>query len=457
MKKSLISKISVFLIFTTVMGNQPSQQNQTTNRPVRRPPPNQPQVPRKPIQQPQIPIKNPVLNNQNLLNQVAQPMVFVPPPTKMVATIMERPQSTKNIIKGADIMNINQKVEQYRETQRNEEQEFLKNLEKQKTQFYEKQKTMDDTFQEELKEFEMKYNPFRILHLDYSATEDDVKKAYRKFSLKYHPDKPGGNAKKFMMVSQAYVYLMQKIKEMAGNKSHHELRNEAKNYFEEMEQKRQEIRQSTKGNEIEYSSDRMEVGEKNFNVDRFNEIFEKNKMPSQWDRGYGDWGEDDADEQIVFNKKFSLDLFNSTFDEHKKNRVEKKPERQLMVIDEPQPQLLSNLGFEELGQGDINDFTNERVNMGMQFTDYKMAYTKANVLEYDEKFNRGDYKNIDHLVKERTSANFELTHEDKARLQKREMLMKQQEEERIQNMISFDRMAEQYSQRANQYFIKNKK
>ena len=85
-------------------------------------------------------------------------------------------------------------------------------LEKQKESFYQKQKSKQSQFDKELEEFEMKYNPFRILHLDYNATEDDVKKAYRRFSLKYHPDKPGGNAKKFMMITQAYVYLLQKIK-----------------------------------------------------------------------------------------------------------------------------------------------------------------------------------------------------------------------------------------------------
>jgi len=368
---------------------------------------------------------------------------------------MERPQSTKGSLKGVDIMNINQRMEEFKETQKNEEQRFLRDLEKQKEQFYEKQKSKESTFQDELKDFELKYNPFRILHLDYTANEDDVKKAYKKFALKYHPDKPGGNAKKFMMVSQAYVYLMTKIKEMSGNKSHHEMQKEAKQYFEEMEQRRQEHKQNN--NEIE-NGDRMELGEKNFNVDKFNQIFEQNKMPSQWDRGYGgEWGDDsDHEDQVVFNKKFSLDLFNSTFDDLKKTKIEKKPERALIVIDEPQPQLLSNLQFEELGQSEINDFTNERVNMGMQFTDYKAAYTRNNVLEYDEKFNRGDYKNIDHLVRERTNTNFELTQEDKARLQRREMMQKQQEEERIQNMMAFDRMAEVYSQRANQYFIKNK-
>jgi len=304
----------------------------------------------------------------------------------------------------------------------------------------------------------MKYNPFRILHLDYNATEDDVKKAYRRFSLKYHPDKPGGNAKKFMMITQAYVYLLQKIKEMSGNKSHNEMRKEAQDYFEDMEKRRQEIKGSSAT--LGYDpDDQMEISsDKNFDNDKFNKIFEKNRMPTQYDRGYGgDWGDDsDHEDQVVFNKKFTIDLFNETFNQMQKKKREEKPQRQLIIVEEPQPQVLSNLGFEELGKGDIDDFTNDRVCDRMQFSDYKAAYTRNNVSEYDDKFNRGDFKNLDHLVSERGKANFDLTNEDKARLNKREMLMKQQEEQRIQNMMAFDRMAEQYSQRANMHFIKNK-
>ena len=92
----------------------------------------------------------------------------------------------------------------------------------------------------------------------------------------------------------------------------------------------------------------------------------------------------------------------------------------------------------------------------MNFTDYKMAYTKNNVLEYDDKFNRGDYKNIDHLVRERTNTNFETTLEDKEKIRRRELLEKKNEEERILNMMNFDRIADEYAKRTNQFFIKNK-
>lgn len=443
------------------MGNETSQPRNNNNRPQVRPsrPPQQKQPQKSPVKpQQQYVEQRPREPTAQQLSQVALPMQFVAPPVKSVSMLMERPVSTKEGLRDADIMNINQRVEEFKTSQKDEEQHFLQNLEKAKEQFYQKQKTKKSQFEDELKEFEMKYNPFRILHLDYNATEDDVKKAYRRFSLKYHPDKPGGNAKKFMMITQAYVYLLQKIKEMSGNKSHNEMRKEAQDYFEDMEKRRQEIKGSSAT--LGYDpDDQMEISsDKNFDNDKFNKIFEKNRMPTQYDRGYGgDWGDDsDHEDQVVFNKKFTIDLFNETFNQMQKKKREEKPQRQLIIVEEPQPQVLSNLGFEELGKGDIDDFTNDRVCDRMQFTDYKAAYTRNNVLEYDDKFNRGDFKNLDHLVSERGKANFDLTNEDKARLNKREMLMKQQEEQRIQNMMAFDRMAEQYSQRANMHFIKNK-
>ena len=394
--------------------------------------------------------------------QTAFPQRFVPPPTRTITTLMERPMNTKVSLKDADMMNINDRMEEFKQTQKKTEDEFLKTIEKEKESFYDKHKKNESHFQSELKEFELKYNPFRILHLEYNATEDDIKKSYRKFSLKYHPDKPTGDAKKFMMITQAYVYLLQKIKEMTGNKSHSEMQKEAQNYFEDMEKQKKERNEhnSGAGTRAGKGEDlgRMEIGEKNFNVDQFNKIFENNKLPSMWDKGYGgDWGDDsDKEEEVVMNKKFSMDVFNSAFDEQKKKKIEKKPERQIMIIEEPQPQLLNNLGFEELGQSDIHDFTNEKVSSDMNFTDYKMAYTKNNILEYDDKFNRGDYKNIDHLVRERTNTNFETTLEEKEKIRRRELLEKKKEEERILNMMNFDRIADEYAKRTNQFFIKNK-
>ena len=425
------------------MGNQPSQPpKRNMKKPVMRHPIQQLPVQQQPLPQPQPP---PPQREQIF----AYPQNLVTPPSRSFDTLMVSPESTKI---APNLMNVNDKIEQFKREQKQEEASFLENLEKAKEQFYKKQKTKEEYFQDELKEFEKNYNPFRILHLDYNATEDDVKKAYRKFSLKYHPDRPEGNAKKFMMVSQAYIYLMQKIKEMQGNHGHNDLRNNAKKYFEEMEEKRKEHKAS-KVAEIE---DQMEISEKNFDQDKFNKIFEKNRMPTQYDKGYGNgWEDETHEENVVMNHKFTIDLFNQTFNEVKAKKLDKFKGNQVMKIDAPEPQLLSNLAYEELGQDSIEDFTSG-VRENMNFVDYKAAYTKANVLEYDEKYNRGDYKNLDSLVRARDTQSFTVSNEDREWIQRQEQYEKQREQKRIDNMMAFDRMAEVYSNRANQHFIKNK-
>uniref|UniRef100_A0A7S2TVW4 J domain-containing protein n=1 Tax=Lotharella oceanica TaxID=641309 RepID=A0A7S2TVW4_9EUKA len=55
-----------------------------------------------------------------------------------------------------------------------------------------------------------KFHPFEILELDVGASDRDIKKAYRKLSLKFHPDKNPGDevaAKEFIRVSKAYQTL----------------------------------------------------------------------------------------------------------------------------------------------------------------------------------------------------------------------------------------------------------
>jgi molecular chaperone DnaJ len=47
-------------------------------------------------------------------------------------------------------------------------------------------------------------NYYETLGVSKDSTQDDIKKAYRKLSIKYHPDKEGGDEERFKTISEAY-------------------------------------------------------------------------------------------------------------------------------------------------------------------------------------------------------------------------------------------------------------
>ncbi|RWS01622.1 Translocation protein SEC63-like protein [Dinothrombium tinctorium] len=65
------------------------------------------------------------------------------------------------------------------------------------------------------------WDPFEILGIDPGSSTAEIKKAYRKLSLIYHPDKETGDEKKFLKISKAYAALTdeeaRKNWEMYGN------------------------------------------------------------------------------------------------------------------------------------------------------------------------------------------------------------------------------------------------
>src|SRR5271154_4553671 len=55
---------------------------------------------------------------------------------------------------------------------------------------------------------------YGILGVSKGANEDEIKKAYRKLAHQYHPDKTGGDDKKFKEINEAYQVLSDKNRRM---------------------------------------------------------------------------------------------------------------------------------------------------------------------------------------------------------------------------------------------------
>ena len=53
---------------------------------------------------------------------------------------------------------------------------------------------------------------YKMLGVGRNASEEEIKKAYRRLAHRYHPDKAGGDEKKFKEISEAYQILSDKKK-----------------------------------------------------------------------------------------------------------------------------------------------------------------------------------------------------------------------------------------------------
>ncbi|MFA6095488.1 MAG: DnaJ domain-containing protein, partial [Candidatus Paceibacterota bacterium] len=53
----------------------------------------------------------------------------------------------------------------------------------------------------------MKKNYYEILGVSKTASQDEIKKAFRKLAHEHHPDKKTGNAEKFKEANEAYGVL----------------------------------------------------------------------------------------------------------------------------------------------------------------------------------------------------------------------------------------------------------
>src|SRR5581483_10653741 len=61
----------------------------------------------------------------------------------------------------------------------------------------------------------MQKDYYKILGITRGASEDEIKKAYRRLAHEYHPDKKSGNEAKFKEINEAYQILSNKDKRAA--------------------------------------------------------------------------------------------------------------------------------------------------------------------------------------------------------------------------------------------------
>lgn len=278
-----------------------------------------------------------------------------------------------------------------------------------------------------------KLDPYKILGISKDYDEKKLKKAYLKAAMKAHPDR-GGSPQEFQQISIAFTLLQKKLKERNNNHSHDELKDSSKDYYsQQMNEPKLNIKMTEK-----------------FDIDVFNQIYEKNKIPEAYDDGYGNWISEnpalESDQQKMFQNGFNKDMFNSTFENYKKEEYKKNSQNTLIKYTEPEVKVsMSNSdSIMNLGQGKITDFSGKSENLN--YTDYKQAFTSSSMLIDPSSVDISDRANSMRGIKtQRSNISYEMNQADRIRLAQNKSKEELEENNRISRLNIYDKQhAEAY-------------
>ncbi len=294
-------------------------------------------------------------------------------------------------------------------------------------------------FQQELAEFERSHDPFRILGIDPTDEADVIKKAYKRQSLRYHPDK-GGSEEDFALITRAYVYIMKKLDRLQYNLATDAgMKSTAQEYMREQESQPKE----------NIYVDRMK-----FDPKVFNKVFDDNKLGDVNDDGYADImtsgprTEKDVEVKNMFNGKFNREVFQSEFEERK----QADQGEEIVVYEEPKPLVSSGLNYYELGVDRVRDYGKpDRLNT--DFSDYKLAHGQGSKLINPADVQHTAYKSVDDLKMARKQVKHELSPEEEHLLRTRRQREELEEAARQLRLSEQDALASRQYERLNKLFI----
>ena len=272
-----------------------------------------------------------------------------------------------------------------------------------------------------------KLNPYKILGLGKNFDEKTLKKAYLNKALVTHPDR-GGSQLEFQKVSIAYTILLKKLSDKNNNHLHNDLRNNSQSYM---------TKQSSNNMRNTNMTDQ-------FDVNLFNKIYDENKMDDVYDKGYGDWMEQNnnsIEQPKMFNKSFNKDLFNNEFNKYK-SQQQKQMGSQVVQYDEPQVDI-SMRGKDSLmilGQNNVSDFSGTSEG-GLTFRDYKDAFTNSCLIDESSVNINDRANNINAVKSSRSNIDYKMSSDDLRKQELIKLKMEQEEQKRLQRLTSRDNQA----------------
>jgi hypothetical protein len=336
--------------------------------------------------------------------------------------------------------NFNEDVTKFKKQISNDRTEFENNERERRKNFDQLEEKKRNYLNNQINNFEETYNPWKILGLNKNDLNiANIKKAYKKNALKYHPDRAGNEyQEKFQLITQSYIYLLAKANVTHDN----------------------EIKFSKKVNNSDYEDDinedvqNIHIDKDNFDINKFNKIFEEYKIPSSYDNGYSDLMKQDTiknNDDEIFGKKFNNQIFNEHFNKIKN----KKHDNSIIEYQEPNAldSSLNNLNHSILGMDNVEDFGCVNSN-NLSYTDYKKAHVDETLLIDINKVKYKTYNSIDQLESDRSNISYNQTPEDKRRYEMMERKKIEDDNLRLQNQKNYDEMIQKQYKKLNQKMLR---
>ena len=264
--------------------------------------------------------------------------------------------------------------------------------------------------------------PHKVLNLPIRGfTIHQLRNNYKLLARQLHPDKrPNGMTpdmanQTFQVITSAYRQLVEQLQsEESESMSFHDLRNNSRNAIKESKQTK--TKPNTK-----------------FNSKRFNKVFEDNKVSDPvYDYGYETWMNqtNPGDETLEENMQII-------------NAADLKP----LTLGKTS----AATPFTELGVIAVKDYS------GTDYTDYKLAHSTRALAREDEFANqdRPELKSVDTLRRYRAESYAPLTEEDAAKEADRKQMQEHAEQQRIENLRTYDNLMFSTHDRISRLMLKN--
>lgn len=336
--------------------------------------------------------------------------------------------------------NFKEEVTSYKKNISNERLEFENNEKERRKIFDNLEKNKKNYLEEQIKIFEKNYNPWDILGLkDNDYNINNIKKAYKKSALKYHPDKAGEKYKDlFQLITQSYIYLLEK----------------ATDYNLLDEKLKKPVNKIEYEDNINEKVENIYVNKENFDLNKFNKIFDEYKIPNSFDKGYSNLMTEDleTEDNEIFGKNFNNDIFNAHFD-----TLKNKKSKDLIKYKEPDAldTSLSNLNQTFFGVEDIEDFGSVNTS-GLCYTDYKKAHVDETLLIDANNVKFKTYNSIDQLENDRANISHSLSIEDKRRYEYLERKKVEDDNIKLEQQKKYDNLIQNQFNKINQRLIIHK-